>query len=124
MSELKVASTCQDLATAIDEYRQRDYSIGLVLTMGALHAGHLSLVERSLETTDVTVVSIFVNPTQFGPSEDLSQYPRPLERDLEMLRRAGAHLVFVPEVAEVYPENCTLVIKMDLNMKLRHKQIL
>ena len=106
-----MASTCQDLATAIDEYRQRDYSIGLVPTMGALHAGHLSLVERSLETTDVTVVSIFVNPTQFGPSEDLSQYPRPLERDLEMLRRAGAHLVFVPEVAEVYPENCTLVVE-------------
>ena len=79
--------------------------------MGALHAGHLSLVERSLSATDVTAVSIFVNPTQFAPTDDLDQYPRPLEQDLEKLRRVGAHLVFVPDVAEIYPENCTTAVE-------------
>ena len=79
--------------------------------MGALHSGHLSLVERSLSATDVTAVSIFVNPTQFAPTDDLDQYPRPLEQDLEKLRRVGVHLVFVPDVAEIYPENCTTVVE-------------
>jgi pantoate--beta-alanine ligase len=78
--------------------------------MGALHAGHLSLVERSRVVTDATVVSIFVNPTQFAPAEDLSQYPRPLERDLEQLQKAGVYMAFVPEVAEIYPDDCTTSI--------------
>ena len=90
-------------ADMVDACRRTARPLGLVPTMGALHAGHLSLVDRSLADNAATAVSIFVNPTQFGADEDLSLYPRDLEGDLELLRQRGAALVFVPEVAEVYP---------------------
>jgi pantoate--beta-alanine ligase len=78
--------------------------------MGALHEGHLSLIRQSLAAGHCTLASIFVNPLQFGPTEDLSRYPRPLERDLELLEQAGAHAVFVPSVQEMYPADASTFV--------------
>lgn len=102
---MKVVSTVAELKNAVSQARQDNKTIGLVPTMGALHAGHLSLVARAAEQCDYVVVSIFVNPTQFNNAEDLRTYPRTLEADTALLRQAGtANLVFAPSVSEVYPE--------------------
>lgn len=85
--------------------RINDKTIGFVPTMGYLHRGHLSLLDKSFQKTDITVVSIFVNPTQFGPDEDLNKYPRDEKRDLEILRDRGVDAVFIPEKEEIYPPN-------------------
>ena len=96
--------------TTIEEMREwsrdalrHEKSIGFVPTMGYLHDGHISLVERSVMENDLTVLSIFVNPTQFGPSEDLDRYPRDLDGDLRKVDAAGADVVFAPETDEMYP---------------------
>ncbi len=91
------------LRQAVAEARRSGRTIGLVPTMGALHAGHLSLIEAARSETEYVVVSIFVNPTQFGPNEDLNRYPRPLQRDLELCGKAGVDLVFHPQPAVLYP---------------------
>ena len=100
---LVVVQTISDLRAAVANARNAGQSVGLVPTMGALHPGHQALIEAARRQTDFVVVSIFVNPTQFGPTEDLSRYPRTFDADLECCARGGADLVFAPGVAEVYP---------------------
>ncbi len=100
---LATVQTIEDLRLAVREARQSGKTIGCVPTMGALHDGHLSLVQAAKRETDFVVVTIFVNPTQFGPNEDLDKYPRPLEADLSKCRAAGVDLVFNPNVESVYP---------------------
>jgi pantoate--beta-alanine ligase len=86
--------------------------LGLVPTLGYLHEGHLSLIRRAREECAAVVVSVFVNPLQFGPGEDLARYPRDLERDRELARKAGADAVFIPETAELYPEGYTTEVRV------------
>ncbi len=97
----------------VESRQQAGLKVGFVPTMGALHYGHLSLVERSKTETDLTVVSIFVNPKQFNDPEDLRKYPRPIEQDLKMLYEGGVDLVFMPEVDDIYPPGDTRVIDFD-----------
>lgn len=97
------------VALALD-LKTRGQRVGVVPTMGALHAGHLSLVRASLAEADETIVSIFVNPTQFAVDEDLDKYPQPFERDLALLSEAGAKYVFAPSASEIYPADCSTTI--------------
>lgn len=102
---MKLIRTQLELKEALSPIRlNQTATIGLVPTMGALHAGHASLVERSVKENDVTVVSVFVNPTQFNDKNDLADYPRTLEADCALLEKMGADLVFAPAVEEIYPE--------------------
>src|SRR5437764_1264506 len=100
---MRAARTLPDLHTACAELRRTHSTIALVPTMGALHAGHMSLVERALATGAATVTSIFVNPLQFGPNEDLARYPRDEAGDLAALEAAGCHLAWLPDVGAMYP---------------------
>ncbi len=101
---MKVVETKQELQHLLDLYRSEEKTIGFVPTMGALHAGHLSLVKQCIADNDICAVSVFVNPTQFNNKEDLEKYPRTLERDAEMLNKAGVDIVFAPTEKEIYPE--------------------
>ncbi len=96
--------TIAQLRAAVSRARQEGKRIGLVPTMGNLHAGHIALVEKALQRTDYVVVSIFVNPMQFGAGEDLDSYPRTLPEDQAKLHEIGTHMIFAPNVSEMYPE--------------------
>lgn len=95
-------TTREQLLTVTSQFRRQQQTIGVVPTMGALHEGHLSLVRQSLASADQTIVTIFVNPTQFAPTEDLDKYPRPLADDLAMLETLGVEHVFVPDDGQIY----------------------
>lgn len=101
---MTVINSIKELQAVLDAARNDNKTIGLVPTMGALHEGHASLVRRSVNENDVTVVSIFLNPTQFNDPKDLERYPRTLESDCALLDECGAQIAFAPSVAEMYPE--------------------
>lgn len=112
---MRILETKAEIRQAIDKERAAGRSIGLVPTMGALHEGHLALVKAAVRGSDYVVVSIFVNPTQFGRGEDLDRYPRDLAGDALACEEAGADIVFAPETGEMYEERaCTVVSVKDL----------
>jgi pantoate--beta-alanine ligase len=110
---MQTISSSAELQTLTENLRIEKKSIGFVPTMGALHEGHLSLVRAAREQTDVVIVSIFVNPTQFGPREDLSRYPRNLERDAELLKPLGVDYLFVPAPDEIYPADFSTYVTVE-----------
>jgi pantoate--beta-alanine ligase len=116
---LKTCNTIRDIRAASRAARRTGMRLGLVPTMGALHEGHLSLIRAAKASCQVVAASIFVNPTQFGPNEDLARYPRPFERDRELLESEGVDLLFAPSVDEMYPSGAvTWVTVEDLSDKL------
>lgn len=104
---MKVINKTSDLQAIIEQFKNDGKSIGLVPTMGALHKGHLSLVKNSISNNDITVVSIFVNPTQFNNPNDLASYPRTVDKDLELLQTIGCNIVFAPEADDIYSKSET-----------------
>ena len=109
-NKVKVVKTVMEVREAVAAWRKDGLSVGLVPTMGFLHDGHQSLIRKSAEQNDKTVVSVFVNPIQFGPNEDLEAYPRDMERDIRKVEEAGGDLIFNPEPTEMYPSHFTSFI--------------
>lgn len=110
MSNLKIATTIKEVRDTVREWKSQGLTVGLVPTMGYLHEGHGSLIKTSANQCDRTVVSVFLNPTQFAPNEDLESYPRDFEQDKVLCEKMGADLVFHPEVSEMYEQdNATFV---------------
>lgn len=110
---MEVVHTIPELRAAVARARQAGRTIGFVPTMGCLHEGHLSLIRRAKQATTYVVVSIFVNPTQFGPSEDFSQYPRTFDDDRQGCLAAGADLIFAPSVADFYPTDAATWVDVE-----------
>lgn len=106
----QVIEYIKEMMNISSKYKVQNKTIGLVPTMGALHDGHLKMMKQSIQENDITVVSIFVNPLQFGPNEDFDDYPRPFEEDLNKLKQIGVDYVFHPTVEEMYPGELSLSI--------------
>jgi len=111
--QMKISPTIEETRAACRAARRAAKRIGLVPTMGALHEGHLSLVRQAKADSDFVVVSLFVNPLQFGPREDLSKYPRTFERDRDLLNQAGVDLLFAPSDAEMYPNGAVTFVNVE-----------
>lgn len=103
--EAKLVRTVKEMSNLVRKLKQQGKTIGFVPTMGYLHEGHLSLIRQSKDDCDVSVISIFVNPIQFGPQEDFRQYPRDLKRDMLLAKNAGVDIIFYPEIKEMYSSN-------------------
>ncbi|MBO5073670.1 MAG: pantoate--beta-alanine ligase [Eubacterium sp.] len=110
---MKIVSAVDDVRQQVREWRAGGLSVGLVPTMGYLHEGHKSLIDKAVEQNDRVVVSVFVNPTQFGPGEDLATYPRDLDRDAALCEEAGASLIFHPEKEDMYFDDFCTWVDMD-----------
>lgn len=107
---MKIVHTIAEVREIVSAWRKEGLTVGLVPTMGYLHEGHQSLIKKSVEQNDRTVVSVFVNPIQFGPNEDLATYPRDINRDMEKVSEVGGDLIFNPEPSEMYPGHFTSFI--------------
>ena len=116
---MEIITTVDGVRKQVKEWRKEGLSVGLVPTMGYLHEGHKSLIDKAVAENDRVVVSVFVNPIQFGPTEDLASYPRDLDRDAELCEKAGANVIFHPEDSEMYFDDfCTYVDMDDLTKGL------
>src|SRR3989338_5130120 len=110
---MKVYRNIRSLAREIQGLKRRNKTIGLVPTMGFLHEGHMSIIRKAKKDTDCVIVSIFVNPTQFGPKEDFKRYPRDLNRDLKLCKKEGVDIIFATEAKEMYPEDYSTYVDME-----------
>ncbi len=113
---MKIATTIDEVRKQVKEWKKEGLTVGLVPTMGYLHEGHASLIETSVKNCDRTVASVFVNPTQFGPGEDLETYPRDFEHDCKLLEEKGCDMVFHPEPSEMYPEGFSTYVENQSEM--------
>lgn len=113
---MKIATTIDEVRKQVKEWKKEGLTVGLVPTMGYLHEGHASLIETSVKKCDRTVASVFVNPTQFGPGEDLETYPRDFEHDCKLLEEKGCDMVFHPESSEMYPEGFSTYVENQSEM--------
>lgn len=110
---MRVVYSIAETRSALRDLRAHNGTVGLVPTMGALHAGHISLVRSARERCDIVVATIFVNPTQFGPNEDFSKYPRTFEEDCRLLEQEGVDLLFAPGVEEMYPAGASTFVEVE-----------
>ena len=120
---MKVCRTVAECRETLGQYRRASERIGLVPTMGFLHAGHMALVKEAKRRSDRVVATIFVNPTQFGEAADLDAYPRDEARDLVMLKEAGVDVVLIPEVADVYPEGDETIVETTRMANMLHGKV-
>lgn len=112
---MKIVKRTSTIQRKVEQLKAEGKSIGFIPTMGALHMGHMSLIEKSVKENDVTIASVFVNPTQFNQKEDLEKYPRDLKADAKLLKAHGCDYLFAPAVSQIYPKNIDTQVKLDIS---------
>ncbi|HEY5614808.1 MAG TPA: pantoate--beta-alanine ligase, partial [Bacteroidota bacterium] len=110
---MRIITTVREMQETSERLRREGKRVGVVPTMGYLHAGHTSLIAKAREQSDVVITTIFVNPTQFGPGEDFERYPRDFERDRSLAEKAGGDFIFNPDVREMYPEGFATYVEVE-----------